>query len=154
MQVKPSELEKNGNKLQDELGHREVIEFVRKYIKKRTVSSVLYTVINVLIAVCILVLYWLDRNSDIRFMEGVVYLSYGFAIAFLLIPIHEYIHVLACKSQGAKNTSYDDNLKKFYFMAIADQFVANRKEFKIVALALFVVVSIISCVLLFVSNEY
>jgi len=59
------------------------------------------------------------------------------AIAFALIPSHEYIHVLAYKSKGAKNTSCDANLKKFYFMAIAYRFVANKKEFQIVALAPF-----------------
>jgi hypothetical protein len=60
---------------------------------------------------------------------------------FLLIPIHEYIHVLAYKSQGALHTSYDSNWKKFYFMALADKFVANKHEFSIVALAPFVVIT-------------
>ncbi|MBK7234060.1 MAG: DUF3267 domain-containing protein [Saprospiraceae bacterium] len=70
----------------------------------------------------------------------------------LLIPLHEYIHVLAYKSQGATNTSYDVNLKKFYFMALADKFVANKREFKIAALAPFIVITTTLIILLFLAN--
>lgn len=69
-----------------------------------------------------------------------------------MIPIHEYIHVLAYKSQGAQHTSYDVNWKKFYFMALAHQFVADRTEFSIVALAPFVVITITLSLALFWAN--
>ena len=75
------------------------------------------------------------------------------AIAFLLVPLHEYIHVLAYKSQGATNTSYDANLKKFYFMALADKFVANKKEFEVVALAPFTSITTILIIFLFVVSH-
>ena len=84
--------------------------------------------------------------------EGLTQLSYGLAIAFALLPLHEFIHVLAYKSQGAENTSYDANLKKFYFLAVADRFVANRKEFQIVALAPFIVISSILITCLFFTG--
>ena len=84
--------------------------------------------------------------------EGLVNLSYGLAIAFLLLPIHEFIHVLAYRSQGAVHTSYNANLKKFYFLAVADQFVASKKEFQIVALAPFVVITSVGFVLLFFTT--
>ncbi|MBK7637511.1 MAG: DUF3267 domain-containing protein [Saprospiraceae bacterium] len=76
-----------------------------------------------------------------KFGDCVSYLSFGIIFAFLLILVHEYIHVLAYKSQGANRTSYDSNWKKLYFMALADKFVANKKEFSIVALAPFVVIN-------------
>lgn len=63
------------------------------------------------------------------------------AISFALLPVHEYIHVVAYKSQGARNTSMAANFKKFYFMALADKFVVNRIEFIIVALAPFAIIS-------------
>jgi hypothetical protein len=76
----------------------------------------------------------------------------GFSIAFLLVPLHEYIHVLAYKSQGAKNTSYDSNIKKFFFMALADKFVASKNEFRIVALAPFVSITSILLLMLTISS--
>lgn len=90
--------------------------------------------------------------EDYNFLDRLTYFSYGLAIAFILVPFHEYMHVLADKLQGATNTSYDANLKKFYFMALADKFVANKKEFEIVALAPFTVITTILSVLLFLVN--
>ena len=89
------------------------------------------------------------------FGDQFAHLSYGIALAFVLLPLHEYIHVLAYKSQGATNTSYGANLKKFYFMAIADKFVANRKEFTIVALAPFAFITAsLVLILYFVSSTW
>jgi hypothetical protein len=92
------------------------------------------------------------KHPDFDFGNRLMHFSYGLAIAFLLIPLHEYIHVLAYKSQGATNTSYDVNIKKFYFMALADKFVANKKEFEIVALAPFVIITVILTILFFIVN--
>src|SRR5690606_31728950 len=69
------------------------------------------------------------------------YMFYGFAFILPLIPVHEYIHVLAYRSQGAKDTSYDVDWSKLIFMAIAHRFVASRKEFRVVALAPFIAIS-------------
>ena len=154
MKIKPHELENNGYVLMDSLGHKELIPFVRTYIKKRTKISSLYTIFNIIIIVGLLLWFWKNYGTDgFSIGNGITHFSYGIAIAFLLIPLHEYIHVLAYKSQGAENTSYSANLRKFYFMAIADKFVANKKEFQVVALAPFVVISTTLILLLFfVSN--
>jgi len=69
------------------------------------------------------------------FSVRLTHFIYGLAIAFGLLPVQEYIHVLAYKSHGAKNSSYDANLKKLYFMALADKFVSNKKEVEVVALS-------------------
>ncbi len=154
MQIKPEELDNNGYVLIDSLGHKELIPFVRTYLKKRTKISSFYTVSNIIIVVAIIFCFWQNYGiGDFSLGSGITYFTYGMAIAFGLIPLHEFIHVLAYKSQGAEKTSYGANLKKFHFMAIADKFVANKKEFQVVALAPFIVISIILGILLFfVSN--
>lgn len=149
MKIKPQELSGNGYVLIDNLGHKEMILFVRTYLKKRTPISTFYTICNVAIVGIIGYWFWKSNGKEIfNLGYALTHFSYGFIIAFGLIPIHEYIHVLAYKSQGAKNISFDSNWKKFYFMAMADNFVANKKEFTIVALAPFVV---ITTALLFIS---
>jgi hypothetical protein len=153
MKLKPEELEANGFVLLDSLEHRDIVPFIQTYLKKNTLFTYVYYLSN-LLAVLLLILYaYLNYSSNnLSVSDIITKLSIGIVAAFLLIPVHEYIHALAYKSQGAPNTSYDANLRKFYFMAMADNFVANRKEFCIVALAPFVTISITLLLLLgFVS---
>ena len=153
MQLKPDQLHELHYELTDRLEHQELIPFVKLYLGKKTISSWFYTISNVLFFAAIV--YWFVHSYNVpsfKIEEGITYLSYGFALAFLLLPVHEYIHALAYRWQGAPQTSYNANLKKFYFMAIADQFVANRKEFRIVALAPFTVLTSGMIVALYISN--
>lgn len=144
MKLDPNDLEAQGYVLMDRLDHQEIIPFVREYLRKPTWSAMGYTLVNVLILGLSLVLIWLAIDAG-RFTIGELFtrIAYGMAIAFALIPVHELIHGLAYKGQGAPRTSYAMNLRKFYFLAVADRFVANRREFRIVALAPFVTVTII-----------
>jgi hypothetical protein len=142
MKIKPEELEEQGYVEMDSLEHHDLVPFIRKYMKKRNKYSVIYNLSNV-ITFGLVGYYFVDGYilSEYSFLNRFAYFSYGLAIAFALLPLHEYIHVLAYKSQGAKNTSYDANLKKFYFMALADKFVANKKEFEVIGLAPFIVIT-------------
>lgn len=153
MKITPDELTGNGYVLLDQLDHKELLPFVRTYINKRTKFSASYSV-------AILVLFGLTgylfvqgfRLPEYDLAARFTHFAIGIALAFALLPLHEFIHVLAYKSQGARKTSYDANLKKFYFMALADRFVANRKEFAVVALAPFVVITASLFILLFVVD--
>jgi len=122
-------------------------------MKKRTKYSVFYYISN-FIAFGLVGYFFVQgyQLPNYSFGDRFAYFSYGIAIAFALLPLHEYIHVLAYKSQGATNTSYDANLKKFYFMALADKFVANKKEFEVVALAPFIIITSLLTVLFFIVN--
>lgn len=153
MNIKPEKLSEEGYKLLDELGHKELVPFIQTYLKKKTRFSILYYLSNILAFLLVLYFLLVDYSSvKIDFWDRFIYFANGLALAFLLIPLHEYIHGLAYKSQGALNTSYDANLRKFYFMAIADRFVANRKEFQVVALAPFMTINLILIALLFPAN--
>lgn len=153
MKIKPEELTENGYVKLDKLEHKDLVPFIRTYIKKRTLYSVMYYLSNTIVLG--LVGYYFVEGYNLpnySFGDRFTHFSYGLAIAIGLLPLHEYIHVLAYKSQGAKNTSYDANLKKFYFMALADKFVANKKEFEIIALAPFIFISTVLIILLFFVN--
>lgn len=144
MIIKPEDLKQNGYELFDKLDHKELIPFVKKYLNRWTLTSVLYYSLNIGLFIIALLLF-IDnfQHGHLKIFDWLFWYFIGFTISFLLIPLHEYIHVVAYRSQGARNTSYDANLKKFYFMALADRFVTSRKEFKIIALAPFTVISII-----------
>lgn len=154
MKIRPEELEEKGYAKLDELDHKELVPFIQTYMKKRTKYSVTYYISNLIVFGIVGYLFVQNYNSpEYSFGVRFTHFSYGLAIAFALLPLHEYIHVLAYKSQGATNTSYDANLKKFYFMALADKFVANKKEFEVVALAPFVIITTILTFLFFIVSS-
>jgi len=142
MQVHPSELADLGYEVDVQLNHKELIPFVKNSLKLKTKSAWFYRCCNFLLFGMLVFIGTAFALSDaLSFDDFFSHLGFGAAISFGLIPFHEYLHVLAYKFVGAKNTSYAANLKKFYFMALANQFVANRNEFRIIALTPFVVIS-------------
>jgi hypothetical protein len=125
-----------GFTLLDRLDHRELIPFVQRYLKKRNTVTVLYILLNAALFLALLVrMVLLLKSGQAGKSEVLLHLSWGMALAFALIPLHEYIHVLAYRSQGARETSYDVHWRKFYFLAVAHGFVAGQRQFRIVALA-------------------
>lgn len=156
MNIKPEELTGKDYVLLDQMGHHELVPFIRMYMSKKTAYRTWYYLCNFIIfgfAGYLMVAGY--GKADFHLGDRVTHFCYGLAIALILVPLHEFIHVLAYRSQGASNTSYDANIKKFYFMALADKFVANRKEFTIVALAPFIVITVTLLILLFiVSNDW
>jgi hypothetical protein len=156
MKIRPEELTEKGYVQLDELRHKELVPFIKTYMKKHTKYSLIYYISNVIVFG--LVGYFFVKGFNLpsySFGDRFTHFSYGLAIAFALLPLHEYIHVLAYKSQGATNTSYDANLKKFYFMALADKFVANKKEFEVIALAPLIIISTtLTFILFFVNSEW
>jgi len=154
MKIRPEELSENGYIVYDKLEHKDLVPFIQKYIRKRTKYSVFYYASNLFVFGLTGYLFMAGFNApDYNLGGRFTHFSYGLTIGFALVPFHEYIHVLAYKSQGAINTSYDMNLKKFYFMALADNFVASKKEFEMVALAPFVVITTILTVILCVLSS-
>lgn len=151
MKAKPEELESFGYKLIDKLNHQELIPFIQLYIKKNTFYARLYFVLNVALffslALRVLQLLLADPPGA-TVGDALSYSALGIALAFLLVPLHELLHVAAYRYLGAKETSFDANWKKFYFFAIADKFVVNKNEFKVVALAPFLAISIALIILI------
>ncbi len=153
MKIKPEELSANNYVLADQFNHMELVPFVQTYMKKRTAPVIIYYVLNLIFFTALV--FFFARYISLKIISvshGLEYISIGFLIALLLIPVHEFIHVLAYRWQGAEQTSYDMNLRKFYFLAVADKFVANKTEFQFVALAPFVLITIGLSVFLFFSG--
>ncbi|MBI1222997.1 MAG: DUF3267 domain-containing protein [Bacteroidetes bacterium] len=142
MNWKPEVLEENGYALFETLPHAELLGFLKKHKSIKNRYSYAFLIFNLLFFLLgVSYSYWLVRTEQMRFGDVFSYLSYGISISILLIPFHEYLHVLAYRSQGAKQTSLSANWKRFYFMALAHRFVANQKEFIIVALTPFAVIT-------------
>ncbi|WP_035804739.1 DUF3267 domain-containing protein [Lunatimonas lonarensis] len=154
MKIRPEDLEAEGYTLIDKLDHSELIPFVKKNLNKWSYISIFFYSINLILLLAgILSIYISFTYKNAEIGDVVFHYCFGFTICFLLIPIHEYIHVLAYRYLGAKETSFDYNLKKFYFMALANNFVANRREFAFVALFPFTLISFFLFILYFYADN-
>jgi hypothetical protein len=150
MQLRPEDLPKHGYVLLDRLGHHDLAPFIRTNLKKRTTYTVLYYLCNLIFfGLTDYLFLQMFHASGYDAGNRFAFFANGIAIAFALVPLHEYIHAPAYKSQGATNTSYKVIRKKLYFMMLADKFVANKKDFEVVALAPFAVITSILFALLF-----
>lgn len=153
MDIKPENLEVSGYQLIDKVGIYDLKPFLVQHMQHKNPYTILYNLFTFISFG--LLGYFVTKGimSDIfPWYHIIFHLILGFIITLLLIPVHEFIHVLAYKSQGAKETSYDANWKKFYFMALANKFVANRKEFTVIAMAPFVIITSGLIISLFFTN--
>jgi Putative zincin peptidase len=150
MKMKPEDLSINGYVLMDRMAYTELTLFVKTYLKKKTRSSILYRVIKIILYLLIFFFYAeYYISGNLKFFAFIHFL-YGFPITLIiLLPVHEYIHILAFKLLGAKQTSVSFNFNSLYFLAIADKFVLDRKEFLFVVLAPFITISLLLAILSF-----
>jgi hypothetical protein len=99
MKIKPNELTENGYVLLDRLGHKELVPFIRTYIKKWTKYTVFYYLSNLIVFGLAGYLFLDGYNvPDYNFGDRFTHFAYGLAIAFLLVPLHEYICVSSPKN--------------------------------------------------------
>ena len=155
MNLKPEELGENGYILLDEMNHAEIVPFVKKFLHKRTWFSSFYY-LSVIISFALLLFFCMNlyhsRNHGIS--KILLQISFGIPLTLAFIPIHELIHALAYKLQGAKKTSFDYNFQRFYFLAIADKFVTSKREFKIIALSPFLAISFVLLIASYLTGEW
>ncbi|MEO8517174.1 MAG: DUF3267 domain-containing protein [Flavobacterium sp.] len=149
MKTTVEELAKSEFKLLNAYGPEEVKPFIQSFLKKWTKSTKFYVATSILTLLIILGAIILNKQSGFAFL----YLLLGCIFAICLIPFHELLHLLAYRILGAKKTSFKSNFRKFYFIAIADKFVANRKEFQVVVLAPFVFITIVLLFLLVILHS-
>ena len=149
MKITVEQLDQNEFKLLNAYGPEEVKPFIQSFLKKGTKATAFYVGANILTVLIILGCILLNKQSGLAFL----YLLAGFIFAIGLIPFHEFLHLLAYKLLGAKKTALKSNIRKFYFIAIADKFVANRKEFQTVVLAPFAVITLGLLFLIVILNS-
>jgi hypothetical protein len=142
VKLEPAELEEKGYVLLEKMDHSALVPFVKKFMNKRTwASSIYYLSIVLSFSLLVFLCMKVYRSGNHTASKIPLHMSLGAVFILVLIPLHEFIHATVYKLRGARKTSFDMNLKKFYFLALADQFVASRREFRMVALAPFLVIS-------------
>ena len=138
MKIKPSELIDSGYELQSELQHHEIAIFIQPYIFRKNIASVFYWLFNFsFLAGSIYKIF----TCAIGIEKSFEFFALGFFGLLPLIPLHELIHGLFYKLDGAPSVQYKANFRKFIFYAMADQYVVNFSSFALLALAPFVIIN-------------
>lgn len=134
------------------LGYDDLLPFIQDQFSSSTVTIRGYIGLLLLLLVGTILFGWIDvANGEISWGGLLKYLGLGTLLVFtLFIPLHEGLHGLAYKLVGAPKVAYGVNWRKFYFYAVADQFVIGRKAFFFVGLLPFSVISLatIACMFL------
>lgn len=143
--MKPHEvlLHEQGFTLDAGLHHQELIPFVKTYLFKKNKFTLSFLILNILfVSTWLFVFIWYVYNTTLSLGQALTGFGYGFAIAFLLAPLHELLHGAAYRLSGARKISYKANWKKLYFMAVADKFITQRKAFYFIGMTPFAVISL------------
>ncbi len=98
-----------------------------------------------LLGVAAILLYWFSTDA-FAFLPFCGWLLAGIPATFLLVPLHEMIHGWMFRRYGAKDVRYGVIWRYFMFYAVAHAFVVGYRQFRYIAMAPFVVISLL-CVI-------
>lgn len=136
-----------------ELDHADLVKFVQANLRNWNAVTIFFWVANLLIVALIATSIFMEKTASWdTMMSG---FSMGLFVAFaVVIVLHECIHLLAYKILGARKSTVKAQWRKLVFMALADKFVVNRREFYFLALLPFVVLNVSLLVALTFTSGY
>lgn len=140
--IRPEELPELGYHLADELPHADLTPFLMQYVRRRGLYIWVWIAAiaaNVFLLAAFVAWHLAKGTADFDTLAKAVVPAMFLLVT--LIPLHEWLHGLAYQWAGAPRVSYIVNWKKLYVAALADRFVIGRRQFYIVALTPFTVIS-------------
>jgi hypothetical protein len=124
------------------LSYGEIVPFVLDYVRRRTNVTVFFWS-TCLIFLGFAVIIRVDIAGLFE-LKKILYHSLLGLLVFpiLIIPVHEGLHIIPYFISGAKNIRVGTDLSQFMFYVTAHRYVATQRQFKIVALIPFIVISL------------
>ncbi len=124
-----------------ELGHKDLAPFCATfYWRERSWLTWSHCAFSLALWV-----FWIEMGIQQQLALSTWMVSFGYAVIcfVVLVPFHEALHGLVYKAIGATDVRYNISLRQFYAYAIAHNFVADHRQFAWVALAPFLVISML-----------
>ena len=124
-----------------ELGHKDLAPFCAKfYWRERSWVTWAHYAFSLVIWV-----FWIEEGIQEKLAFSAWIKNFGYAVIcfVVLVPFHEALHGAVYKAIGASDIRYNISLRQFYAYAIANNFVADRRQFTWVALAPFMVINLL-----------
>ncbi len=129
-----------------ELRFNDILSFVLENIRYRNLATIFYFLINLLFFILFVVFSVNGIASEVlNFRAFLAQVGWGMlAGGIIIIPFHEGFHALAFLLIGARKIRFGADFRQMLFYATAENFVAGRKGFSVVALAPFLIINIAS----------
>ena len=131
-----------GYSVVDSFAYDDIKNFLMQH-KPGKLYLAVYTAVLLVVSFFIgflIVVLWKEAATFSQFLEKIfLCLSFSLLGGAIIIPIHEFIHWLAYKNEGAADVRFGAIWKSFVFYAAAHNFVADYPSFRRVALAPFLI---------------
>jgi len=128
-----------------QLDFNEMIPFVISNIRKASLSSLLYLIINSAFLIFIIIYAFWSINLGHTNTGRVIWLVLAGILtgSFLVILPHELLHGLAYRILGARKIKFGADLQQFIFYVTADGFPISKKELIFLAMTPFVLINLL-----------
>ncbi len=129
--------EKAGYRVVDSFTYSDIKPFLMRNRPRAQFRAIYIGVLLlVLFGVGFMIALWQESQSASQFFleigASLVWVLVGYA---LMIPLHEFIHWLVYRSEGAADVRFGAIWRSFVFFAAAHNFLTDYKTFKRIALA-------------------
>jgi hypothetical protein len=129
--------------------YKNLVEFVFEYLKKKSALTILFWSVCVLF-LCLSISVRIRINHYFPYSHIVLHSVLGMIIfPILIIPFHEFLHIIPYFLSGARNIRIGMDLKQYLFYVTAHRYVAYPVQFRIVAVTPFIVISVVLIFLIF-----
>jgi hypothetical protein len=135
----------NGYRMILELDFNDIIPFVFSNIRKASLSSLFYLILNFASLLFIIgYALWSVKSGNISIGMVILQALAGIlAGSILVIPPHELLHGLAYRILGARNIKFGVDLKQFIFYVTAHRFPISKRELAFLAMTPFVMINLV-----------
>ena len=132
------------------ISYSDLVEFIFKYLRKITLVISIFWILNSLF-LGLAIYIRIDIASDFPFLNILMHSILGFIIfPILFIPLHEALHIIPYYMFGARDIRMGMDLKQYIFYVTAHRYATDSRQFIIVALIPFVIVSLLVIALIII----
>lgn len=131
------------------ISYSDILPFILDHLKRKTIITVLFWLLCVIfLGQAILILINISKYSEYR--NIFIHTVFGLiAFPILVIPIHEFVHIITYFFLGARNIRFGMDLSQYIFYVTAHRFVCSSWQFRLVAITPFILISLLSILFLF-----
>lgn len=131
------------------ISYHDLIPFILNHLKSRS-ELIIFFWFSCLSFLVLAIRIRINIAGNFTFTDILLHSLLGFIIFPLIcIPIHELLHVIPYFISGARNIRVGMDLKQYLFYVTAHRYVATPRQFWIVALTPFLIISVLLTLLVF-----
>jgi hypothetical protein len=129
--------------------YKELLPFVLDYLRKTTSLTVIFwSICTVFFGMSVFIR--VDISGLFEFRKIILHTILGSVLfPLLIIPLHEGIHIIPYFLAGARNIKICMDLRQYMFYVTAHRFVVTPFQFKLIALAPFIIINLAALFLVF-----